>query len=133
MEADRVQGDEWVEAIGLVVSYEGQAVNGRLVCDDRHLDWRGRVHSGVFQTVVETLASHAAARAELASGTRVVGTNNSTVVFRQVRDGVLLGTVTRIHVDQHQHFWQVDVHCEGEDALVARGTVRLQRFDQVGA
>lgn len=119
-------GDNWVENLGLeVIHGQNGAVRGRLECDTRHLDHHGSVHGGVIETLVETLASHAAARVEMPSGRRVVGVNNTTSIFHRVGPCTIRGEASQVHSAHPQHLWEVEVVREEDGLRVARGTVRL--------
>jgi 1,4-dihydroxy-2-naphthoyl-CoA hydrolase len=86
----------------------------------------GITHGGVYCTVVETVASIAAAL-WLGDEGQVVGVSNHTDFLRAVRDGELVATGTPIHRGRLQQLWLVEIHDERE-RLVARGQVRLQNL-----
>ena len=106
----------------------GQASHGRLtahlVLDERHHQPFGIVHGGIWCAVVETLASVAAAL-HAPDGHVVVGVNNSTDFLRPHRTGRVEGEASLIHLGRTQQLWQVTLRRD-DDALVARGQVRLQ-------
>ncbi|MGA8211553.1 MAG: PaaI family thioesterase [Nocardioidaceae bacterium] len=90
----------------------------------------GIVHGGVHCSVVESLASVAAAlwvSRDGGSG-RVVGVNNTTDFYRAVREGTLTSTASPVHRGRSQQVWLVETHDE-LSRLVARGQVRLQNLD----
>jgi 1,4-dihydroxy-2-naphthoyl-CoA hydrolase len=86
----------------------------------------GITHGGVYCTVVETVASVAAAL-WLGDQGQVVGVSNHTDFLRAVREGDLVATGTPIHRGRSQQLWLVEIHDERE-RLVARGQVRLQNL-----
>ena len=86
----------------------------------------GITHGGVYCTVVETVASVAAAL-WLGDDGQVVGVSNHTDFLRAVRDGELVATGTPIHRGRLQQLWLVEIHDE-QERLVARGQVRLQNL-----
>ena len=86
----------------------------------------GIVHGGVHCSVVETLASFAAAR-WLGDKGNVVGVNNSTDFFRAVSVGTLTSTATPLHRGRSQQVWIVET-VDVEGRLVSRGQVRLQNL-----
>jgi uncharacterized protein (TIGR00369 family) len=86
----------------------------------------GITHGGVYCTVVETVASIAAA-VWLGDQGQVVGVSNHTDFLRAVREGELVATGTPIHRGRSQQLWLVEIHDERE-RLVARGQVRLQNL-----
>jgi 1,4-dihydroxy-2-naphthoyl-CoA hydrolase len=92
----------------------------------------GITHGGVYCTVVETVASVAAA-VWLGDDGHVVGVSNHTDFLRAVREGELVATGTPIHRGRSQQLWLVEIH-DDRQRLVARGQVRLQNLrssDQV--
>lgn len=86
----------------------------------------GIVHGGVYASIVETLGSVGAAIHVLEQGKIVVGVHNATDFLRAHREGRLTAVGTPLHTGRIQHLWQVVITREGDDAVVARGQVRLQ-------
>lgn len=86
----------------------------------------GIVHGGVHCSVVETLASVAAAE-WLGERGRVVGVHNSTDFYRAVSEGTLTSIGTPIHQGRSQQVWLIETRAE-DGRLVARGQVRLQNL-----
>jgi 1,4-dihydroxy-2-naphthoyl-CoA hydrolase len=86
----------------------------------------GIVHGGVYCTVVETVASIAAAL-WLGDEGQVVGVSNHTDFLRAVREGELVAIGTPIHRGRTQQLWLVEIHDQRE-RLIARGQVRLQNL-----
>jgi 1,4-dihydroxy-2-naphthoyl-CoA hydrolase len=86
----------------------------------------GITHGGVYCTVVETVASIAAAL-WLGDEGQVVGVSNHTDFLRAVREGELVATGTPIHRGRSQQLWLVEIH-DDRERLVARGQVRLQNL-----
>jgi 1,4-dihydroxy-2-naphthoyl-CoA hydrolase len=89
----------------------------------------GIVHGGVYASIVETLGSVGAAIHVLDEGKIVVGVSNSTDFLRAHRDGRLTAVGEPIHTGRLQHLWLVTIRRDGDDAVVARGQVRLQVLD----
>lgn len=117
----------FVGLLGLEVTYgEDGSVHGRLPVRTELTQPYGIVHGGVHCTIIETLASHAAAIRAWADGNIVVGVSNQTDFLRAVRDGVLLAVAEPVHVGRMQQVWQVRVWRESDGKDVARGQVRLQ-------
>jgi 1,4-dihydroxy-2-naphthoyl-CoA hydrolase len=117
----------FVGMVGLeVVHEEDGTVRGRLPIRRELQQPYGIVHGGVYCTMVETLASHAAAMRAMADGNVVVGVSNATDFIRATRQGVLEAVAEPVHVGRTQHLWQVQVWREGDGKVVARGQVRLQ-------
>ncbi len=87
----------------------------------------GIVHGGVHCSVVETLASVAAA-VWLGSRGQVVGVNNNTDFFKAVREGAMTSTATPLHRGRSQQLWLVETVSDVDARLVARGQVRIQNL-----
>jgi uncharacterized protein (TIGR00369 family) len=85
----------------------------------------GIVHGGIHCSVIETVASYAAAL--WFSDGQVVGVANQTDFLRAVRDGRLTATATPIHRGRLQQLWLVEIQDE-TPRTVARGQVRLQNL-----
>jgi 1,4-dihydroxy-2-naphthoyl-CoA hydrolase len=96
----------------------------------KHHQPYGIVHGGVHCSVVETLASVAAAlwRGEAGRPGKVVGVSNSTDFFRAVEEGLLTSTATPVHRGRSQQVWVVET-TDSDGRLVSRGQVRLQNLD----
>ena len=117
----------FVGMVGLEVSYdEDGTVRGRLPVRRELQQPYGIVHGGVYCTMVETLASHAAALRAMADGNIVVGISNTTDFLRATREGVLEAVTEPVHVGRTQHLWQVRIWRDTDGKVVARGQVRLQ-------
>ncbi len=86
----------------------------------------GILHGGVHCSVVETLASVAAAT--WVDGGQVVGVNNNTDFYRAVSYGTMTSTATPIHRGRTQQVWVVETVNE-DGAVLARGQVRLQNLE----
>ena len=116
---NRWLGLEVLEASG------DRVVVGCDVRPDHHQPY-GIVHGGVHSSLVETVASIAAAR-WLGDRGQVVGVSNQTDFLRAIRDGRLVATGTPVHRGRLQQLWVVEVR-DADDRLVARGQVRLQNI-----
>lgn len=123
---DLVPG-EFIEYLGMrFTELNGDRVSAEWTAGPRHHQPYGIVHGGVYCSVVETLASIAAA-AWLGDAGQVVGVNNSTDFYRAVREGHLVSTATPTHRGRSQQVWVVDT-VDDQGRLVARGQVRLQNL-----
>jgi 1,4-dihydroxy-2-naphthoyl-CoA hydrolase len=109
-------GLEWLEASG------DRIVAALDVRPDLHQPY-GILHGGVHCSLVETAASHGAARWFGERG-HVVGVANHTNFLRAVRSGRLTVVATPVHRGRTQQLWQVGVTDES-GREVARGEVRL--------
>ncbi|MFP4634565.1 MAG: PaaI family thioesterase [Nitriliruptoraceae bacterium] len=113
--------------MGLVLdTLASDRVTGHLDVDARHHQPYGIVHGGVWASVIESMASIAAALRVAAHGLLCVGVNNTTDFLRSHRAGRIDAVATPVHVGRLQQLWLV-VLTRGEDGKeVARGQVRLQ-------
>lgn len=132
-QADSEEG-RFVGMVGLEVTCDDDGtVRGRLPLRAALHQPYGIVHGGVYCTVIETLASYAAALHAMADGNIVVGVSNSTDFLRATREGVLEAVAEPVHVGRTQHLWQVRIWREADGKAVARGQVRLQVLPGDGA
>ncbi len=122
--------DAWVDdAMGMVLDLlSPDRVEGHLEVGPQHHQPYGIVHGGVYCSMVETLASVAAAMRVLADGKVCVGVSNTTDFLRPTSEGRLAGVATPLHVGRLQHLWQVEV-TRADGKVAARGQVRLQVLD----
>lgn len=126
----QIPGAPWVDdAMGLVVDLlSPERVEGHLEAGPQHHQPYGIVHGGVYCSMVETLASIAAATRVLVDGKVCVGVSNTTDFLRPTREGRLTGVATPLHVGRLQHLWEVEI-TRDDDKVAARGQVRLQVLD----
>ena len=83
----------------------------------------GLVHGGVYTTIVETLASAAAAIVAIPRGQATVGLENTTSFLRGTRTGTLRARVTPVHKGARTQVWSVDIR-DDDGRTVATGSVR---------
>jgi 1,4-dihydroxy-2-naphthoyl-CoA hydrolase len=87
----------------------------------------GLLHGGVHCSVVETLASMAAA-VWLGPSGQVVGTTNTTDFFRASRTGDRLSSTARpLHRGRSRQVWRVET-VDDQGRLVAAGQVGIQNL-----
>ncbi len=84
----------------------------------------GLVHGGVYATIVETLASTAAAISALPRGQTTVGLENATSFLRGVRSGTLHARASPLHRGARTQVWSVEI-ADDEGRLAATGRVRM--------
>jgi 1,4-dihydroxy-2-naphthoyl-CoA hydrolase len=117
----------FVGMLGLDVQYGPDGtVSGTLPIRRELQQPYGIVHGGVYSTIVETLANHAAALRAMSDGNIVVGISNTTDFLRATREGVLEAIAEPVHIGRSQHLWQVRIWRQSDGKVVARGQVRLQ-------
>jgi 1,4-dihydroxy-2-naphthoyl-CoA hydrolase len=105
----------------------GDRVSARWTIRPELLQPYGILHGGVHCSVIETVASVAAAL-WLGNRGQVVGVSNQTDFLRAVREGVLTAVATPVHRGRLQQLWLVEIR-DGQDRLAARGQVRLQNIE----
>jgi 1,4-dihydroxy-2-naphthoyl-CoA hydrolase len=95
--------------------------HGRVRVDARHLGAHGAVHSGVYASMAESIASTATAVEMVPRGFMVSGLSNATYVLADVREGVLEAAAScRARVEGE---WLWDVEVRAGDVLAAQATV----------
>jgi 1,4-dihydroxy-2-naphthoyl-CoA hydrolase len=118
------------ESLGLVFDeFARHRVVAHLVPGPQHHQALGTVHGGVWSAVIETLASWGAALHAVPVGSPTVGVSNSTEVFRPHREGRIDAVATPGHLEPDWQLWDVVLTRASDHAPVARGTVRLVRFE----
>lgn len=114
----------WLRMTGMeIVSVSGDEVVGRLEVRPDHHQPYGIVHGGVYATLVETVASVAAAAWFHGRG-QVVGVQNTTHFLRATRSGTLDIVASPVHRGRTQQLWEVRITDE-LGRLVSKGEVRL--------
>lgn len=88
----------------------------------------GLVHGGVYASIIETVASTAAAIHALGDSRTVVGLENSTSFLRAAREGKLVARARPLARGRRSHVWEVGV-TDGGERLLATGRVRLLCLD----
>jgi len=110
-----------------ITEVSSDRVVGRWSAASHLTDKAGLVHRGAHSSVIETLASVAAA-VWLGDRGKVVGVNNNTDFFgRTDQETSLLSVATPLHRDDDQQLWQVET-VDTEGTRVALGQVRLQNL-----
>lgn len=102
---------------------DGQRVTASLPISPQVLSAAGVVHHGVLSSVVESVASIAAA-ARVGSGGQVVGVWNRTSFFTTASSGALHATAEHVGEDADRQLWDVRIVDDGGE-LVAKGEVEL--------
>lgn len=122
----------FVQHLGLEIQeVDGDRVVARWRAAEHLHQPYGIVHGGVHCSVVETLASVAAATWLKESGrtdAKVVGVNNNTDFFRAVSEGEMRSVATPLHRGRSQQLWLVET-VDADGRVVSRGQVRLQNLD----
>ena len=84
----------------------------------------GVVHGGVYAAIAETVCSVAGAVNVMPTGRTVVGLDNHTSFLRAVREGLIRGRATAVHLGRRSHVWRAEMRDE-QGTLVAWARVRL--------
>lgn len=93
----------------------------------------GRVHGGVYCSIVESLGSVGSALYAQSLGMPgAVGVSNSTDFLRSHREGRLTAVATPIHRGRTQQLWQVEITRDSDDKMVARGQLRTYNLPSEG-
>ena len=105
-------------------------VRARLDAGPRHQQPYGILHGGVYCSIVEAVGSYGAGENAKARGLRgCVGVSNHTDFLRSHSTGELLVEGHPLHAGRTTQLWEVTIRRASDDALVARGQVRLQTLD----
>jgi 1,4-dihydroxy-2-naphthoyl-CoA hydrolase len=118
----------FANAIGLTITVASvDELTGSWTVTDGLLQPYGLLHGGVHCSVVETLASMAAA-VWLGPTGQVVGTTNSTDFFRASKTGDQLTSTARpLHRGRSRQVWRVET-VDVQGRLVAAGQVGIQNL-----
>lgn len=123
----------WVAELGLrMVEVTPDRMVGEYDITPKHHQAYGIVHGGVHSSVIETLASMAAALWAEPLGLTVVGLENSTSFLRAVRSGRLRATATPRARGRTTQVWEVAIE-DDQRRPVALGHVRLLSLDPARA
>ena len=130
---DELTREGWVAEIGLrVLEATPDRVVGEYEITPKQHQAYGIAHGGVHSSVVESLASLAAAIWAEPRGLSVVGLENNTSFLRAVRSGRLRATATPRARGRTTQVWEVVIEDERQRP-VAVGRVRLLCLDPARA
>lgn len=121
----------WEEAVGLTWDeVTPEVVRAHVDIVRRHHQPYGIVHGGAWASIVESVASHGAARAvhEVEGIAGVVGTSNLTDFLRSHREGRVDAIGRPVFVGRSQQLWTVEITRASDAKMVARGQVRFQNL-----
>ncbi len=123
----------WDDVVGLVISeWTETRVLASVEIGPRHHQPYGIVNGGVYCSIVESVASHGAAKAGRPFGVKgVVGVSNTTDFIRTHSEGIVDVVGTPVHVGRSQQIWMVEITRRTDGKLVARGQVRLQNLHEL--
>jgi 1,4-dihydroxy-2-naphthoyl-CoA hydrolase len=129
------EGDAWARMLGIeMLEVTPERVLARLAAGARHHQPYGVLHSGVYCSIVEAVASYGAGQRALALGQKgVLGISNSTDFFRSHSVGELRCEGRPLHSGRSAHVWEVNVTRASDGKLVARGQVRFHVLDVLPA
>ena len=88
----------------------------------------GLVHGGVYASIIEAVASTAAAIHAMHHHRAAVGLENSTSFLRAAREGMLFARGRPLTRGRRSHVWEVGVR-DDRDRLLATGRVRILCLD----
>jgi 1,4-dihydroxy-2-naphthoyl-CoA hydrolase len=122
-------GSELLQLLDIRFEERGpMRVSGSIAADERHHQPWGLVHGGLYSAAVETFATTGAYETVKEAGQRAVGVSNMTNFLRPHRSGRLHVAATPIQQGRTQQLWQVEIRRPEDEALIARGEVRLQNI-----
>lgn len=122
----------WTGELGMVItSATRDSVTATIDVQAKHRQRQGIVHGGVYATIIESLASVAAAVDASAHGKTVVGLENHTSFVRAVREGTLHAQAVPITRGRRTQAWEVTIRND-DGAIAATGRVRLLVIDPEG-
>ena len=84
----------------------------------------GLVHGGVYASIIEAVASTAAAIHAMHESRTAVGLENTTSFLRATREGTLVARAHPLTRGRRSHVWEVGIRDE-HDRLLACGRVRV--------
>lgn len=98
--------------------------------DERHHQFSGVVHGGVWCTIVEAVAGFGANFAVSEHGQTSVGVHNSTNFLRPFTTGRVLVEATALHQGRSQQLWDVVITAAATGKPVASGQLRTQNIER---
>ena len=117
----------WIAEEGLLFDeISGTRVTAHIELGARHHTPWGVVHSGVYTTAIESVASVGASAAVFEQGQFAVGVNNSTDFLRSMREGTIDIVAEPVIQGRVQQLWRVAITRRADGKAVAQGHVRLQ-------
>jgi len=118
------QGDQFTDKVGIVIEeWTKERVVGTLPVAGNVQPY-GFLHGGATCSLVESLASLAAAG--VAGPERIVmGQQQTTNFLGTATEGTVRGVATPIHIGKSTHLWNVDVTHVETGKLIAAGRVTM--------
>ncbi len=94
--------------------------------DERTKQPYGLLHGGASCALAETVGSIASALVIDTSKQICVGLEINANHLRSAKDGIVIGTATRIHIGSSTHVWDIKIHNEQDKLIcVSRLTVAI--------
>jgi 1,4-dihydroxy-2-naphthoyl-CoA hydrolase len=101
-------------------------IKATMPVDERHRQPAGLLHGGVSVVLAETLGSVASYLCIDVKKYTCVGLEVNANHMRPVREGLITGTCTPIHLGKSTHVWDIRIHTEkGKLVCVSRLTVAI--------
>ena len=115
------------EHLGILFSEIGENyLKATMPVDHRTKQPYGLLHGGASVALAETLGSVASALVIDTGKSLCVGLEINANHIRSVRDGLVTGTATPIHLGSSTHVWEIKIHDEkGKLVCVSRLTVAV--------
>lgn len=96
--------------------------------DERHHQYGGVVHGGVYCTIVEAVAGLGANYAVAKTDRSAVGVHNSTHFLRPFTTGRVLVEAQAVHQGRSYQLWEVVICAAATGKPLARGQLRAQNI-----
>ncbi len=121
-----LSGDTAMESLGIVFTEVGEdCLSATMPVDKRTLQPYGLLHGGSSVLLAETLGS-TAGNLCVPDGSVCVGVEINANHLRGVRDGIVTGTATALHVGGRTQVWEIRIHdAKGRLACISRITLAV--------
>jgi 1,4-dihydroxy-2-naphthoyl-CoA hydrolase len=129
-EPNLVDPSEFMRLLGLRFDQLGPTrLTAHFDCGPAHHQPWGRVHGGVYASVIETAATTGAYLAVRGRGQLAVGITNTSHFLRAETEGRMNVLATAVHQGRSSQLWEVAITRARDGKPVARGSVRLHNLD----
>ena len=113
-------------ALGIIIeSYDPDNVTVMINVDERHLQYSGLVHGGIFVTLAESAAS-ISATLKLGFDYNIVGIEINANHLKQVRSGTLRGKAKLIHHGKSTMVYSINIsNSDNKLVCISRCTIAI--------
>lgn len=122
------------EYLGILFSEIGDNyLKATMPVDHRTKQPYGLLHGGASVALAETLGSVASALVIDPQKSLCVGLDINANHIRSVKDGLVTGTATPIHLGSSTHVWEIKIHDDKEKLVcISRLTVAILKGNKAG-